>query len=45
MVDKIVKYFRGFPDVWMVRHDELAQWVRDNAIAEWTNQQRFFPDT
>src|SRR5712671_5638968 len=43
MVDKIVKYFRGFPDVWMVRHDELAQWVRDNAIAEWTNQQRFFP--
>jgi len=45
MVDKIVKYFRGFPDVWMVRHDELAQWVRDNAIAEWTNQQRFFPDS
>jgi allantoinase len=44
MVDKILKYFRGFADVWMVRHDELAQFVRDNAIAEWTNRQRFFPD-
>jgi hypothetical protein len=42
MVDKILKYFGGFADVWMVRHDELAQWVRDNAIGEWTSQQRFF---
>ena len=24
MVDKILKYIRGFPDVWIVRHDELA---------------------
>jgi allantoinase len=22
---------------------ELAQWVRDNAITEWTNGERFFP--
>jgi len=28
----------------MVRHDELAQWVRDNAIAGMDHQQRFFPD-
>jgi hypothetical protein len=27
----------------MPRHDELAQWVLDNNIAEWTNRERFFP--
>lgn len=43
MLDRILKYFRGFPDVWLVRHDELAQWVRERDIGEWTNQQRFFP--
>jgi peptidoglycan/xylan/chitin deacetylase (PgdA/CDA1 family) len=42
-VDKILKYIRGFADVWIVRHDELAQWVLDNDIAEWTNKDRFFP--
>jgi allantoinase len=42
-VDKILKYIRGFSDVWIVRHDELAEWIRANKIAEWTNQQRFFP--
>jgi peptidoglycan/xylan/chitin deacetylase (PgdA/CDA1 family) len=43
MLDKVLKYIRGFPDVWIVRHDTLAQWVRDNAIDEWTNEARFFP--
>lgn len=42
-VDKILKYIRGFPGVWMPRHDEMAQWVLDNRIAEWTNRERFFP--
>ena len=42
-VDKILKYIRGFPGAWFVRHDELAQWVKDNNIAEWANQERFFP--
>jgi peptidoglycan/xylan/chitin deacetylase (PgdA/CDA1 family) len=42
-VDKILKYIRGFPGAWFVRHDELAKWVKDNNIAEWTNQERFFP--
>jgi allantoinase len=41
-VDKILKYIGGFPDVWFVRHDTLAQWVMDNGIDEWTNQKRFF---
>jgi peptidoglycan/xylan/chitin deacetylase (PgdA/CDA1 family) len=42
-VDKILKYIRGFSDVWIVRHDELAQWVLDNDIQEWSNRDRFFP--
>ena len=42
-VDKILKYIRGFADVWIVRHDELAKWVLDNQIQEWSNQERFFP--
>jgi hypothetical protein len=28
--------------VWLVRHDELAEWIKSNKIAEWTNEQRFF---
>ena len=44
-IERILKYFRGFPDVWLVRHDELAEWVKANNIAEWTNRQRFFPAT
>jgi peptidoglycan/xylan/chitin deacetylase (PgdA/CDA1 family) len=42
-VDRILKYFRGFADVWLVRHDTLAQWIRDNRIAEWSNWERFYP--
>jgi allantoinase len=42
-VDKILKYIRGFADVWIVRHDELAQWVMDQGISEWSNQDRFYP--
>ena len=42
-VDRILKYLRGFPGVWFARHDELAQWVKDNNIAEWTNQERLGP--
>ena len=41
--DKILKYIRGFSDVWLVRHDDLAQWVLDNKIQEWSNGDRFFP--
>lgn len=42
-VDRILKYIRGFKNVWLVRHDELAEWVKRNKIVEWTNEQRFFP--
>ena len=43
-IDRILKYIRGFPEVWIVRHDELAKWVLDNKIGEWSNGARFFPD-
>lgn len=42
-IDRILKYIRGFSGAWLVRHDELAEWVKNNGLAEWTNQQRFFP--
>ncbi|HVY58120.1 MAG TPA: polysaccharide deacetylase family protein [Xanthobacteraceae bacterium] len=42
IIDRALKYIRGFPDVWIVRHDELAQWILDNGIDEWTNAERFF---
>ncbi len=41
-VDRILKYIKGFPNVWLVRHDELAEWIKSNKISEWTNEQRFF---
>lgn len=30
MLDKVIGYFRQFPDVWFARHGELAQWAIDN---------------
>ena len=42
-VDRILKYIRGFSRVWIVRHDDLAQWVLGNNIREWTNGDRFYP--
>jgi hypothetical protein len=41
-MDRILRYIRGFPGAWIVRHDTLAQWIKDNRIGEWTNQERFF---
>jgi peptidoglycan/xylan/chitin deacetylase (PgdA/CDA1 family) len=41
-VDRILRYIRAYPDVWLARHDELAEWIKANKIAEWTNDRRFF---
>jgi hypothetical protein len=41
-LDRILRYIRGFPGVWIVRHDELAQWIKTNKIKEWSNSSRFF---
>lgn len=40
--DAVLKYIKRFPEFWFVRHKELAQWVKDNEIDEWTNQKRFY---
>lgn len=42
-LDAILKYIRGFQDAWIVSHDELAKFILDNEIKEWTNRERFFP--
>jgi peptidoglycan/xylan/chitin deacetylase (PgdA/CDA1 family) len=39
-LDRILKYIKGFPDVWFVRHDTLAQWVMDRGLGEWSNRAR-----
>ena len=38
--DRILRYIKGFSGVWIVRHDELAQWVYDRNIREWHNRSR-----
>jgi peptidoglycan/xylan/chitin deacetylase (PgdA/CDA1 family) len=42
MFDKILEYMKGFPGVWFVRHDELARFVMEKQIDEWTYEERFF---
>jgi len=39
-LDRILRYIKGFPGVWIVRHDELAQWVSERNIGEWRNGDR-----
>ena len=34
MLDKVIAYYRDHPDVWFVRHAELAQWAVDNGMRE-----------
>ena len=30
MLAEILRYMRGFPEVWFARHDEIACWILDN---------------
>lgn len=41
-VDRILQYIKGFPGVWIGRHDALAQWVMDRKLPEWPNSDRLF---
>ena len=27
MLHELLRYMKGFPDVWFVRHDEIARWA------------------
>jgi peptidoglycan/xylan/chitin deacetylase (PgdA/CDA1 family) len=40
--DKLLRYFAGFADVWMPRHDELAAWFRDARPGDLSYAKRFF---
>jgi len=41
-LNRILQYIKGFPGVWMGRHDELAQWVMERKLSEPPNRDRFF---
>jgi len=41
VVDQILSYIRGFPGVWVPRHDELAHWVNRQGIDEIGYAERF----
>lgn len=41
MLDKILWYIKGHPDVWVPRHDELAHWVNERQIDEISYLDRF----
>lgn len=34
MLDKLLGYFKQFPDVWFARHGELAQWALDKDVTD-----------
>jgi peptidoglycan/xylan/chitin deacetylase (PgdA/CDA1 family) len=31
MLHELLRYMKGFPDVWFARHDEIARWTLDNS--------------
>lgn len=41
MLDKILRYIKGHPGVWVPRHDELAHWVNERKIDEISYLDRF----
>lgn len=42
VLNKLLRYFSQFPDVWFARHRELAQWALDSEFDEVTYARRFF---
>jgi peptidoglycan/xylan/chitin deacetylase (PgdA/CDA1 family) len=42
--EKLLRYFAGFSDVWMARHDELAEWFRGAGLGDVSYRARFFAD-
>jgi peptidoglycan/xylan/chitin deacetylase (PgdA/CDA1 family) len=41
-LDKLLRYFAGFPDVWMPRHGELVDWFRAAGLDDLSYPKRFF---
>ena len=42
VIEDILKYIGGSPNVWFARHAELAQWALDSDVDEHTYRSRFF---
>jgi allantoinase len=40
--DQVISYFKKFPDVWFVRHNELSDWAWQQGTEEVSYRQRFF---
>ena len=43
VLNRLLRYFSQYPDVWFSRHNELARWALEGEFEEITNAQRFFP--
>lgn len=42
VIDQILRYISGFPDVWFATHDQLGRWALESAIDEHSYADRFF---
>ncbi len=40
--DQLLTYIKGHPDIWLVRHDELARYVMKHELDEISYKDRFF---
>jgi hypothetical protein len=40
--EQIIRYIRGFPNVWFTRHEELGRWALDSDTDDHPYQVRFF---
>ncbi|MSQ20279.1 MAG: hypothetical protein EXR39_12170 [Betaproteobacteria bacterium] len=41
MFNEVLRYIKGFPEVWFARHNEIARWKRDNATIDISPKARF----
>jgi peptidoglycan/xylan/chitin deacetylase (PgdA/CDA1 family) len=42
--EKLLRYFAGFRDVWMPRHDALVAWILESGIEDFSYRSRFFQE-
>ena len=40
--EQIVRYLKGFPDVWFARHEELGRWALESDTPDHPYRNRFF---
>jgi peptidoglycan/xylan/chitin deacetylase (PgdA/CDA1 family) len=42
VIDQILRYVSGFPDVWFATHEQLGRWALESGVDEHTYRDRFF---